>query len=841
MVERVGRSGALALLTAAALGVGAWSASTVHPQPRGDAAGAAPSRPSAPARAAQTLRLPGRPDVRIVRDTWGVPHVYAGDTFGVFYGYGYSVARDRLFQLEMARRSATGTVAEVLGAPYADFDVSIRTNFTPSSIRRQIAALARRDRAILRGYAAGFSARVDEVLAQPERLLPAQFREFGFSPRRWTAFDVAMVFVGSMANRFSDATAELDNLRVLQALRERHGAATADALFDQLHPINDPTAPTTVPGARRARARAATASAQRGLADAPEALSLARRRQALATDDARAGVPPEFSNVWLVGRRRARGARAILMNGPQFSWFVPSYVYAIGLHGGGFDVVGNTPFAYPAILFGHNRDIAWGATAGVGNSVDVYEEHLHPTDPNRYLFRGQWLTMGRRTETIAVKGEPDRRIEVLRTRHGLVLSTDPARRIAYAKRRAWDGLEIRSLIAWTRSTQASNHREWSRQAARHALTINWYYADRHGNIAYAHTGRYPIRARGHDPRLPALGTGSMEWRGFHPFRWNPQVVNPRTGYLANWNNKPARSYDNNDTVAWGYADRVSVIDRLIARQRRLGPRRMVAINRQVAHTDVAAPFLLPHVRTATAGLAAGDPARLAGDVLARWNGLDVDRDGDGRYDDPATALMRTWLPLLQRAVLGDDIPAAVAGAYLRTGYPDPARTEGLGSVNITNGTKAVVNALRGAAAGVRQTYDVFNGADRLEVVRQTLREAVAQLGARFGADPVAWREPIAPLIFSAKNFWGIPQASPGEQIREGALPNRGTENDLVVFPARGRVRGYEVVAPGQSGFVDAAGRRARHYSDQLGLYRDFRLKRTWLFPDDVRAHRASRG
>jgi penicillin amidase len=121
--------------------------------------------------------------VTIKRDMYGVPHIYANDTRGLFYGYGYAVAEDRLYQMEMARRAVLGTVAEVLGPSYVALDRGSRSAYTPASIRAQLAALSADDRAIFDGYAAGFNARVTQVLAAKASLMPKQFIDAGFEPK----------------------------------------------------------------------------------------------------------------------------------------------------------------------------------------------------------------------------------------------------------------------------------------------------------------------------------------------------------------------------------------------------------------------------------------------------------------------------------------------------------------------------------------------------------------------------------------------------------------------------------------------------------------------------------
>ena len=131
-----------------------------------------------------------------------MPHVYAATVHGIFYGYGYAVAQDRLFQMEMARRATQGKTAEVLGPSMVAFDKSIRGNFSPERIQRQLAAMSPEDRQILDGYAAGMNAWIARVRAEPGRLMPKEFNDLEFQPSDWTAYDVAMVYVGTMANRF---------------------------------------------------------------------------------------------------------------------------------------------------------------------------------------------------------------------------------------------------------------------------------------------------------------------------------------------------------------------------------------------------------------------------------------------------------------------------------------------------------------------------------------------------------------------------------------------------------------------------------------------------------------
>jgi len=815
---------------------------------------------------------PAGGQVTIRRDGYGMPHVYANTVYGIFYGYGYAVAQDRLFQMEMARRSTQGRVAEVLGEKMVAFDKSIRGNFSPERIQRQLAALPASERQILDGYAAGMNAWIAQVRAKPGSLMPKEFNDLQFQPSDWTPYDVAMVFVGTMANRFSDANSEIDNLALLTALKDQHGDARAMQIFNQLRWMTDSRAPTTVPeeeGVYQPNATNAT-KAQATLSYAlprfdgtpPMLERIARDPQTRGVlNDAAADAParllaqfaesgqpgiagfPTTSNMWIVGRDHAKDARSILLNGPQFGWWNPAYTYGIGLHGAGFDVVGNTPFAYPSILFGHNAHVTWGSTAGFGDDVDIYAEKLDPADRTRYFHNGEWKTMEKRTELIAVKGGEPVLMDVYRTVHGIVTKFDDKQHVAYAKARAWEGYELQSLMAWTHKAQSKNWDQWKQQAARHALTINWYYADDRGNIGYAHTGFYPKRRAGHDPRLPVPGTGEMDWDGMLPFATNPQVYNPRQGFIANWNNQPMRGYPSTDlfAIVWGQADRYAEIETrmkaMTANGGKVSPQQMWDLIRTTSYADVNRRHFLPFLQRAVAGLPADDArARLVAD-LASWDGMGTSDKQPGFYDNAGSAVMDAWLRAMLKATLADEMPADFFKWYSATGYPTPT-APATGSLNLTVGGKVLFNALAGQNSGVPQQYDFFNGKRPEAVTLAALDDALATLQKTYGQDPATWRIPAPPMVFAPKNFLGVPQADDKAVLSYAATQNRGTENNMTVFDAKG-VHAVDVVAPGQSGFVAPDGTPSVHTRDQFDLYNRFGNKRVWFTDAEVRANATS--
>ena len=753
--------------------------------------------------------------VRIVRDGYGVPHIYADTVYGLYYGYGYAIGEDRLFQMEMSRRSTQGTVAEVLGPDYVEYDKTARTLFSPNSIRRQLDALEQKDREVFEGYAAGINAYLSNMRQSPAALAPRQFVEFGIDAADWTAYDVALIFIGTMNNRYGDYNTELENAAILAALVARHGEQDGSALFELLNPRFTDDAPTSIP--REDWSRPAYDSL---------AGSQAANLHAAGTAVAFAGTPPSgFSNVFLLGRDKVDGANSILVNGPQFGWFNPSYVYSIGMHGAGIDVVGNTPFGYPMIMFGHNRTIAWGSTWGASDIVDIFAERVNPDNPEQYLHKGEYVDFEMRTERIAVRGADEVAHEIYRSVHGPVIRFDREAGIAYAKHRAWDGGELDTLLAWLYATWAADWNAWQAEAEKSAINVNMYFADVDGNIGYFHGGHFPRRAAGHDNRFPVTGDGSMDWQGRQSTDTaNPHVLNPTGGFLANWNNKPGHGVMNPDFFfySWSTADRVDYLNEALATKDRFTPDEAWAVLDGSSYTDLFAPYFLPIIDEALAD--SPDPAlRAANELLQDWNLQSRDDDGDGYYDEAATPLFRNFIEALIGNVLKDDLGEAFA-FFQASGYPTAAQPTGAGT-NLSPGVKAIVEAVEGNAA-----YDVLNGEPVAALVSVAMTEAIA----RSGDAPLA----VAPRSFSTRNFIGIPQAGADEALTAPIEQNRGTENNMIVMKP-GEITGWEVTAPGQSGFVDRDGKRSPHYDDQFGMYYTFGKKRTWFYPHDVEANKRS--
>jgi penicillin amidase len=546
--------------------------------------------------------LQARP-VTIKRDTYGVPHVYADTTYGLFYGYGYAVAEDRLYQMEMVKRSAEGTVAQVLGGAYLATDKATRGMFDPASLHRQLAALPANDRAMFEGYAAGFNARIHAVMAQPDKLLPRQFVTAGFQPSSWSADDVAAVWVGLILNRFFSGNMELANLNLLSELQAAKGAEEGEKIYHQLRWLEDPTAPTiAAPEGSASPAEAKADPGAAGLRGVSRGAALAYQagQEARLGPVAAAGMPTA-SNAWVIAPKRSDQHHTVLYNGPQQGWFNPSIIYGIGLHGAGFDLTGTTPVGLPAVFFGSNGTIAWGSTVGALDTNDLYQETLAPEDMHRYRYNGAWRPMIARHEVIRVKGQADVPFTAWATVHGPVTGWDEANHTAYALKRSWVGHEIETLMGWAHVGQARDWDGFLKQAARVSASITWFYADGRGNIGYAGLGRLPDRPANQPVQFPARGDGSMEWRGTLPFSANPKQLNPPQGYLVSWNNKTMPGLKG-DGADYSHIDRVNELAEALNRKPVLSDKEIWDVDRYGALADLNHRYFVPYITQAVAGL-----------------------------------------------------------------------------------------------------------------------------------------------------------------------------------------------------------------------------------------------
>ncbi|MGI9294315.1 MAG: penicillin acylase family protein, partial [Pseudomonadales bacterium] len=525
------------------------------------------------------------------------------------------------------------------------------------------------------------------------------------------------------------------------------------------------------------------------------------------------------SNYW--SANKMRDANAALVNGPQFGWSVPSYVYGVGLHGGDFNVVGNTLLALPALLFAHNTHVGWGSTAGLSDQVDVFAERLNPEDADQYWHKGAYQPFESWQETINVRDAKPVTVTARRSVHGMVQSLDQKNNLAYTRARAWEGGELKTLMAWVNLAKDKTLDAVQQRVADVTTNINFYYMDRDGNLGYTHGGRYPRRAAGQDSRLPTPGDGELDWQGYRPPGENPTVRNPPQHYIANWNNRPSVDWISIDlwSYTWSRADRATLIFNEIEAKPELSVQELWDINRRVSFDDVTAPFLLPYLFAAWQDQEQPAAVASALTALQSWNNEWI-VDDDGDYG-PAPTLMDTWLSGLLENVFKDDIGKKFFHLYAATNNPNNQLGASMGT---GPGTKAMIRNLDQLSAdGAVSDYDFFNGKDYQATLRDTFTRALKALQAEQGDDMQQWRIAAHPMQWQAFNFRGVPQALERAAQELPAYMNRGSENNLFIAQ-EGTIKAYDVIPPGQSGHIGADKKVSPHYADQMQMFSSFEYK-----------------
>ena len=448
--------------------------------------------------------------VQILRDRWGISHIYAGNEHDLFFAQGYNVARDRLFQLELWRRQATGTMAEITGAKDLKRDIGNRLFLYRGDLKQEIEWYHPHGAAIIEAFVGGVNAYIAETRRNPALLTP-EFKMLRIEPGEWTP---AVVI-----SRFNGLAGNLDEeLATALAVRDIGAEKVKDLKYFQ--PANpdltiDPAIDTSL--------------LTREILD----LYNAFRTPFRFTGDERAA---DFnrdevgSNNWVVGPKLTSSGYPLLMNDPHRSQQAPSLRYWVHLVAPGWDVIGGGEPSLPGVSIGHNEFGAWGLTIFGTDSEDLYVYDTNPENTLEYKYRGGWEAMKVIRESILVKGQQATEVDLKYTRHGPVIYEDKVHHKAYAVRAAWLETGSAPYLASLRMGQSHSWEEF-RDACTYSRmpAENMIWADREGNIGYQAVGIAPQRPNW-SGLVPVPGDGRYEWDGYLAPKALPHVLNPEKGY-----------------------------------------------------------------------------------------------------------------------------------------------------------------------------------------------------------------------------------------------------------------------------------------------------------------------
>jgi len=629
--------------------------------------------------------------VEIVDDSYGIPHIRAQSIPDAFFGQGYVVARDRLFQIDLGHRRELGRLAEAFGAEFAPHDAAARLFLFRGDLDAELARVPARLLACARAYVAGINARIDEVLADPA-LLPLEYTILGVAPLKWDVRELVLA-------RGESAGSAGDEIR--RARLAAMGLLDLDAVIAPLRPAWTLRVPDGLDAA-------AVSEADLGvlrlgglpfgsLVPTPDAPS----PSASASDRTNAG-----SNAWTIGPARSATGRPILANDPHLGIgsFGPRHV--AHLSAPGLDVIGGGSPGLPGIMQGHTDRFAFGRTNFHIDQDDLFVLELHPDDPERYRHGSGWRPFERVEVSIPVKGAAPTRATLRYAVQGPVISHDPARHRATALAT----IELQPGASGAFAMIAINlARDWAslRESAFrfHPSPTNFHYADVDGNHGWQVIGFVPIRRRG-DGLMPVPGDGRYDWTGMRDFRSLPSEYNPARGWFAsaNQNNLP-RGWPRNRIPAFSFRDpyRYERIASVLSAQ----PRHSLADSVALQHDTLSTPARQLIALLPARGSAGAEPA------IAMLRGWDARLDADS---GPAALFEILWRELGTRMI------AAIVPERAR------ALVEGIAP-----------SVLLGLLASPDRRFGPDPEGARNALFDAALAAAWTQARAQLGPDPAAWR------------------------------------------------------------------------------------------------------
>ena len=489
------------------------------------------------------LTAPDLTEVAIMRDDYGVPHISASSTIGIFYGQGFAVAQDRLVQMEINRRAALGRLAELYGSGYVALDQQTRSRYYTAQERSaQLAALPAGIQEMLAAYAGGINLYLDSMAVYPEIYRPLELASIEVEP--WSATD-AIAVSQFFIRRFGQfGGQELARLAELQAY--------GSTWFDQNRPINDPLAPTTIPAGVLTDKRIWEWAGQTVRS---EIIAEVAAREAHCEARLRGiGLPPKFGSfaVQITPAKSATG-NVMLLGCPQMGSPLLGEANAINeveLICPAFHVGGMTVPGIPAVIIGHTENFAWTLTSGITDNTDVYIETTQDASLTHYLHNSAWIPFEAIPDTVYDSGGTPHPFTIYRTIHGPVFGTDLSSHQAYTYKMSFWNAEMDLMLAMYGFITAYSHADFALAVAQFPVSFNVFCVGHDQRVTYWHAGLYQDRSDGVDPRLPHNGDGSEEWGGIIPFAQLPQAEDPPQGHFVNWNNKPVSWWDNGDNVPW---------------------------------------------------------------------------------------------------------------------------------------------------------------------------------------------------------------------------------------------------------------------------------------------------
>ena len=624
--------------------------------------------------------------VEVIRDPWGVAHIYAQTQDDLFFAQGFVAAQDRLWQMEIWRRTGEGKLAEILGPAAIERDKFARLMRYRGDMDAEWKSYAPDAKQIIQSFVRGVNAFIDTSADR----LPIEFQITGIRPEHWTPEVCLARMAGYVMTR--NASSEVLRAQLVRML----GTEKTDELVE-----TDPLKKLEVP-----MGLDLNGIDSKILAGA----NAASGRVSFSAEDAAS----EGSNDWVVSGALTKSGKPILANDPHRNIGLPSLRYLVHLVGPGWNVIGAGEPTLPGVAAGHNERIAFGFTIVGIDQQDLYVEETHPADPTRYLYKGKWEKMAIEREIILVKskaGMVEAEVELRFTRHGPVIYEDPALHRAYALR--WVGSEPGSAgyLASLSLNRARNWPDFLKALERWRVpSENLVYADVDGNIGWQAAGSAPIR-KGWSGLLPVPGkAGLYEWNGWLPLKELPRAYNPATRFIATANHKIIpEGYKHEINFEWAAPFRFRRVEELLKRSTKF----TIEDFQRLQHDEMSLPAreLVPLVLRPLLADSRTE-MRDAYLLFKEWNYL-LDKDS------AAAALYEVWLQKLQTNFARRIVPA-----------------EAKDLVGAASLFRKMLSALR---APDNKLFGANPQVNAALLMSESLDEAITDLKSKLGNDMKKWR------------------------------------------------------------------------------------------------------
>jgi len=758
--------------------------------------------------------------VTVYRDSLGIPHIYADNMNKASFAAGYVSAEDRMFEMDAFRHAARGTLAEFIGPGKNDANLkrdidTRREGYTDKEVQKmydnlddKFGAAGKTVQEGLQHYVDGINAKIEEIRADPAQC-DAAYQATGNAcppaPEDWETLDTLHLIVLQLRVFGETAGGELQQAGMYAHLRNELGNKLGTKVYNDLATQNDPNAYTSItadqglfPSQRLGKIKRASFA----IPDNAEKLAqgeqrAARNRMAVLRS---IGFPTgPMSNALLVSGNESTTGNPLQIGAPQVGHAVPAFFMDIDVHAPGVDFRGPAvPGASALVPLGRGADYAWSLTTGYSDAVDTRVELLcdpkggeAKLDSNGYRFKGKCREMAAREEVFVAKPTPlepgpprEETRTFYRTKHGPVFArgTVKDKPVAFVKQRFFWKKEIDSVPQFYKwNTQIDDIDDFAAAAKKFTMSFNTFYADS-DDIGYFHVGMYPKRTRGVHPSLPTWGTGRWEWRGRFPYSDQPKVINPEQGWVANWNNKPAKKWNNFDGLKFGSVHRAELLadqmHELLHGEGTAVLSDLVDVIRIAATQDARGKYLGPKmVKVTQNALAGGDvkdaDALEAVNAWVRGGAYRKNKDRDEVMDQSAAlVLFDEWYKTLVHKIFDDEI-----GADDYDLIPAPVtnyRPAGGGGFWF-DFSSYLENLFRKSSrmAYARNYCDDMStgkGETCAQQIASSFKAALAKVRTDQGDDMTAWEKPAENIVYQKFGAGSVPPIP---------WQNRGTHNHVV--------------------------------------------------------------